>query len=387
MDQIRPIVSAATRRVSILVVDDEPLILTTLQRALADDSHDVVPAASAAQAQTLLRQRCFDAMVLDVHLDSDPDGLRFLEMLKKDPATSGLPVIMVTGDRREDILPAARAKGAADCLRKPLRLDLLKAKLDRLVREARQAPATAQCSRNGALVLHAEDDDEWADLVRGWLAGTGFALHRVASRRDLLRFLGSCRKLPACILLDLGLRDADGLGVCDELKADVRWRKIPILLLTNLEGQRLAGLRHRAFNLVSKQSETAGQELVDALRAVLPQEEVCDGVVELGDIRLDPIGPSVYRNGKLLCTPDEGAFAALRLLMERSPNPVPDAGLRQAFLRRRDCRDHDSSRPQPLTVKVYVSHLRCILGDEVGSRITRSHKLGYQYISPVVDGR
>ena len=380
MDPKIPIARALTRRVSILVVDDEPMTLAAMQRNLSDAAHEVYTAASASQAQVLLRQRRFDAIVLDVHLNSDPDGLIFLDMLKKDPATSRIPVLMITGDAREDVLPRARAKGASDCLQKPLSFDVLKLTLDHFAEEVRRDCGAAQSPPGEALVLHVEDDDEWADLVRGWLAGTGLTLQRVAGRRELLRFLEGRPGIPDCILLDLGLADADGLKVCDELQAHPRWQRIPILILTSREDQRLAGLKHKALNFVAKQSEGAGEELIAALGAIISHDKRSADVLELGDIRLDPRGPRVYRDGKLICSPDEGAFAVLRLLVERSPNPVSDAGIRAASMRRRDYRRRAPVDPRPHTVEVYVSRIRRLLGDEVGSRIARVHQQGYVYL-------
>jgi DNA-binding response OmpR family regulator len=351
-----------------------------MQRSLSDASHDVISVADAAQAQSLLRQRRFDIIVLDVNLKSEPDGFGFLEMLKKDFGTSGIPVVMVTGDRREDMLPRAHSKGAADCIQKPLSYERLKARLDELVAESRRVPKAAVSHAGGPLVLHVEDDPEWADLVRGWLAGNGFALHRVASRPELLRFLENSPRLPDCLLLDLGLEGVDGLKVCDELKAHPHWRKIPIVILTSREDRRVAGFQHQAIHLISKLSKDASEELVAAMRSIISQQECAAGVLELGDIRLDPGELRVYRNGILFCTLDQAAFAVLRLLMDRAPSPVPDADIRAAFLRRHDYQRRGPKDQPTHTVEVFVSKLRRMLGDEVGARISRVHRLGYVYL-------
>lgn len=353
-----------------------------MQRSLSDVSHDVVSVGDAAQAQSLLRQRRFDVIVLDVNLNTDPDGFGFLEMLKKDIGTSGIPVVMVTGERREDLLPRARAKGAADCIQKPLSYEHLKTRLDELVAEVHRAPKAAASCAGGPLVLHVEDDPEWADLVRGWLAGKGFGLHRVASRSELLQFLEACPRLPDCLLLDLGLEDVDGLRICDELKAHAQWRRIPIVILTSREGQRLAGFRHKALILISKLAKDAGEELVAGLRSVVAQQRAAADVFELGDIRLDPNGPNIYHHDKLLCAPEPRLFAIIRLLMERSPCPVSEADIRAACMRHRDDHRRESDSLRSNTIQVYISNLRQLLGKDIGSRIVSVPKQGYAYIPP-----
>jgi DNA-binding response OmpR family regulator len=289
---------------------------------------------------------------------------------------------MVTGDPCGDILPTALAKGAADGLQKPLNFEILRIKLDRLAEAARRDSGSGGLSWGRALILHVEDDDEWANLVRNWLAGKNFNLHRVAGRIGLLDFLARCARLPDCIVLDLGLGEDDGLRICDELKANPRWQRIPILILTSRSGQRLAGFRHRAVALVAKMSKSAGEELVEALTSIIVQQEKAAGVFELGDLRLDPRGPHIYHNDKLLCSPAPREFAIMRLLIERSPHPVSEADIRAVSCKPREESRRNPFDPKPNTIQVYISNERRLLGDVVGSRIVHVPTQGYAYIPP-----
>ena len=116
-------------------------------------------------------------------------------------------------------------------------------------------------------VLYAEDDDEWADLVRLWIRGTGLVMRRVANGRELRSFLDRCLTTPRCLLLDLGLGDEDGLKICDEIKARPSLQKIPIIVLTGHKKMLLPALNHQALYFIHK-SHKANQELLAVIRSV-----------------------------------------------------------------------------------------------------------------------
>ena len=91
-------------------------------------------------------------------------------------------------------------------------------------RHAQDAISTA-----GIDVLHLEDDDLYADLVKMWITGHGLTLRRVRSRAELLRDLAICAPPPRCLLLDLSLQDSQGLTLCDELKKSPSLQHLPIV--------------------------------------------------------------------------------------------------------------------------------------------------------------
>jgi PAS domain S-box-containing protein len=102
----------------VLVVDDEPEVVTMLQEALTREGHHVVTAPNGAAALEVLRTGQFDAVLCDIrmpHLDG-PGLLRALEMIRPDMAGR---VLLMTGD----VLRAAAAlppQVAGLLLEKPL---------------------------------------------------------------------------------------------------------------------------------------------------------------------------------------------------------------------------------------------------------------------------
>jgi CheY-like chemotaxis protein len=102
----------------VLVVDDEPEVVTMLKEALMRDGHQVATAPNGAAALEVLRTGRFDVVLCDIrmpHLDG-PGLLRALEMIRPDMAGR---VLLMTGD----VLRAAAAlppEIASLLLEKPL---------------------------------------------------------------------------------------------------------------------------------------------------------------------------------------------------------------------------------------------------------------------------
>ena len=105
----------------ILVVDDFAAVRETLQRVLEKRlRHEVLLAASGAEAIELWRRNTPDLVVLDVHLP-DMNGLELLVQLRAFAPT--LPIVVMSGSGREDeIMKDALLLGANAALPKPYRL-------------------------------------------------------------------------------------------------------------------------------------------------------------------------------------------------------------------------------------------------------------------------
>jgi len=106
---------------TLLVVDDEANILSSLQGALGREGYQVECAASLADARSRLRD-AYDFVLLDVWLP-DGTGLDLLEEIAA--ATPDTIVIMMSGHATIDVAVRATRLGAFDFLEKPLSLDRL----------------------------------------------------------------------------------------------------------------------------------------------------------------------------------------------------------------------------------------------------------------------
>lgn len=108
---------------SILVVDDEPEVRTSLRRLISSLGHDVKVAASAEEADTWLSSQPFDLVLLDIELPrmKGPEFLRWA--LERHPE---LAVIMLTGVDDPDVAIQCLDSGARTYLVKPFEVEFLR---------------------------------------------------------------------------------------------------------------------------------------------------------------------------------------------------------------------------------------------------------------------
>jgi two-component system, OmpR family, response regulator MprA len=131
----------------ILVVDDEPAVRASLQRALALERYEVDVAVDGRQALERLAASPPDAVVLDVAMPV-LDGLEVCRRLRA--AGDRTPVLMLTAREAIDDRVAGLDAGADDYLVKPFALRELQARLRALLRRAEPG---VEPLRYGDLVL------------------------------------------------------------------------------------------------------------------------------------------------------------------------------------------------------------------------------------------
>lgn len=83
-------------RPRILVVDNDPLVVTSLGTRLAHRGYFPVPAGTGAQALDVLRFGGIELVITDLHMPV-LDGLGLIERIRRNPDTMNLPVVVVTG--------------------------------------------------------------------------------------------------------------------------------------------------------------------------------------------------------------------------------------------------------------------------------------------------
>ena len=102
----------------ILVVDDEPDAVDLVQFNLSNSGYDVITAADGEEALKKARTYCPDLILLDVMLP-EIDGLEVCKLLRRDAATSGVPIIMLTARAAEIDRILGLELGADDYVTKP----------------------------------------------------------------------------------------------------------------------------------------------------------------------------------------------------------------------------------------------------------------------------
>jgi DNA-binding response OmpR family regulator len=116
----------------ILVVDDEPLMVTLVEKILVEEGYKVITAGDGVYAMSLVREYNPDLILMDIRMPG-PDGILTLQRLRD---ISKVPVIMVTGMGGEELVEQSIDSGADDFIRKPFKpkelVARVKAKLRRV---------------------------------------------------------------------------------------------------------------------------------------------------------------------------------------------------------------------------------------------------------------
>jgi UDP-3-O-acyl N-acetylglucosamine deacetylase len=104
----------------ILIVDDEPGILRSLEGILGDEGFQVVPARDGEVALRLIQEQPLDLVLLDIWMPG-MDGIQTLQRLQA--IRPGVCVIVMSGHGNIETAVKATKLGAFDYLEKPLSLD------------------------------------------------------------------------------------------------------------------------------------------------------------------------------------------------------------------------------------------------------------------------
>ena len=80
----------------VLVVDDDPTVVTYLQTLLEDNGYDVVTAKNGEEGLNKATQEHFDLMTLDL-LMPEKSGIKMFRELRKNEKLKSMPVVVVTG--------------------------------------------------------------------------------------------------------------------------------------------------------------------------------------------------------------------------------------------------------------------------------------------------
>jgi len=120
--------SVAQRHFHILVVDDQPDMLTLIGRALQDEQYTVSKATSGPEALRMIDEHMPDLVVLDYKM-TGMDGMAVVKTLRAKPESRLLPVLMLTAMTDEPSTRAGFEAGVTDYVTKPFSIPQLTARV------------------------------------------------------------------------------------------------------------------------------------------------------------------------------------------------------------------------------------------------------------------
>src|SRR5579862_8281592 len=142
----------AQDRVKILLVDDTPDNLVSLEAALEGLGQELVLARSGTEALRHLLDADFAAILLDVKMP-DMDGFQTAELIRSRKRSRHTPILFLTGYRSDEHLFRGYDLGAVDFLFKPIVAEILRSKVGVFVELSRN---TALLRRQTEVLTKAE---------------------------------------------------------------------------------------------------------------------------------------------------------------------------------------------------------------------------------------
>lgn len=123
----------------ILIVDDSAELRELWLRLLRRTGFDVIQAADGLQALRATRERGPDLILMDIAMPA-LDGLAATRLIKADPTTAHIPVVILSGDAW--MAPLAKRAGSAAFLTKPVAIAELLGTITQALRQAAPRPLT-----------------------------------------------------------------------------------------------------------------------------------------------------------------------------------------------------------------------------------------------------
>ncbi|MGK7878291.1 MAG: response regulator transcription factor [Xenococcaceae cyanobacterium] len=166
----------------ILVVDDDPAIRHLISRFFSYNNYQMESAADGKTARKLFKQFNPDVVILDVNL---PDDSGF--NLCKEMRQTGVLVLMLTCMKDTHYILEGFERGADDYLTKPFNLEILKAKIEALLKRQMPSSPCTTAPKEERLVFNqlAIDSQRREVILKGQLVSL------TALEFDLLYFLAS----------------------------------------------------------------------------------------------------------------------------------------------------------------------------------------------------
>lgn len=171
----------------VLILEDDDGIRTSLHMALEDEGYDVVDAARAEDALSVVAQRPVDLMLVDLMLGG-MDGFSFIRRIRP---SSKAPIIVISARDGTDDIVAALEAGADDYVTKPFVVKEVSARLRALLRRGHEMPATGDRTDEDRVLIDARQPALVLDMGAGTVHRGEEYIHLTVTEFRLLCELAS----------------------------------------------------------------------------------------------------------------------------------------------------------------------------------------------------
>jgi len=239
----------------ILVIDDDPTARQLLTRALEGQGYQVTTAESGDQGVALAKSEKPALITCDI-LMPNVDGWEVLQLLKDDPDTASIPVVMVS---MVDDGKKGAALGAVEHLRKPVDRERLREIVARYVKTAGK-------------VMIVEDDPATQKTITKALGSMSIEALLANNGQEALDTLAN--QWPDLILLDLMMPVMDGYEFLSHFRKLEGSDKTPVIIVTakDLSLKEREELASCVTGIFTKE-ENYVEDLIESIGALVGKSE------------------------------------------------------------------------------------------------------------------
>lgn len=227
-------------RNTILVIDDDEHDRAEISALLNQSGYRAVEAPSGKTGLNLAKEMKPNLISLDLVMPG-MDGWEALQMLKSDPATTAIPVIITSQIEEEE---TSRALGAAGCIQKPIDKDDFLSKIEEI---------SGQGKIQSILVV--DDDLGVRQYFKDILVENGYSVDQAQNGAVALEKYRQSQ--PDLIVLDLIMPVMDGFSFLKKLEANSSNDIPPVIVVTSKD------LSHDDLNNLTGTAETFTKQKLD----------------------------------------------------------------------------------------------------------------------------
>jgi PAS domain S-box-containing protein len=202
-------------RETLLISTSDSETRTSLAASLRFHGYNVIEASSGRETLAHAQRRAPSAVLLDLTLP-DMSGWEALRILKEEPGTSEVPVVILSAHAISK--SSTLGLGADGWLQVPSQeTDLLE-----------ELSSVLNRQKTWAEILLVEDDVDLASVISATFERAGIHVLHASTRQAALELCASFT--PDLMILDIGLPDGDGLGLVERLRRHPELHSLPLLV-------------------------------------------------------------------------------------------------------------------------------------------------------------
>ena len=247
----------------ILIIEDEETLLAMYRARFEKSGYEVFAVSNGRPGIEIAQREKPDLILLDI-LMPNQDGYEVIQILKKDPKTKKIPVLVFSNLAQPEEIEKGLKLGADDYV---IKTDLtpteLLNKVERMIERA-QNPLEKLKKR----VLIIEHEKKSAKLYQEKLIKENFEAE-TAETSTLGLKLANHGDFDI-ILLEMAMPVMDGYGILKELKEDLRTRKVPVLAFSDTaEDKEIAKTLEMGAEDYFLKSKISPEAIVEEVKKIL----------------------------------------------------------------------------------------------------------------------